>query len=201
MYDLTVIIPSRNEITTIIPFMYGIIIDKRSNIMKKGHVKSAEWIKKISDANKGKPSPKKGMIFVPLEEQKKKRQEYKKKWDSEHPDKLREYNYKGRIKNRDSINANARERYYKNRDSELARHRMKSYGIDDVTYFEMVAMQNGKCIICGDTPSVNLSVDHNHVTGKIRGLVCNSCNIAIAKAKDSPIILRAMADYLEKFDA
>jgi len=38
------------------------------------------------------------------------------------------------------------------------------------------------------------------MTGKIRGLICNPCNIAIAKAKDSPEILRAMADYLEKYD-
>jgi hypothetical protein len=174
------------------------------SVSKKG-VRAApftdEYKKHLSEAHKGIPSPKKGMIFVPIDEQKMRKREYKRRWNSEHPEKLREYDQKDRIKNHEKKNLRARERYHSHRDEELARHRMESYGIDNATYFEMVVRQDGKCIICGDVPNINLSIDHNHLTGKIRGLICNLCNIAIAKAKDSPKILRAMADYLEKFDA
>lgn len=168
--------------------------------MKKGYVKSKEWIEKIRQANKGKPSPRKGMVFVSLEVQKERKRQYKREWDKRNHDRVVKQHRAWAKANRDKINALARKRYINNRDKELARHRLASYGIDAQTYQAMVDAQNGKCLICGDKVGINLSVDHNHRTGKIRGLICNPCNISIAKAKDSPIILRAMADYLERFD-
>jgi hypothetical protein len=42
-----------------------------------------------------------------------------------------------------------------------------------------------------------LSVDHNHATGEIRGLLCQACNHAIGKFKDKPELCRKAADYLE----
>jgi hypothetical protein len=70
--------------------------------------------------------------------------------------------------------------------------------MDQPTYDVLVEAQDGRCLICGERPEINLSVDHDHHTGQVRGLICNPCNIAIAKAKDSPALLRAMADYLER---
>lgn len=58
------------------------------------------------------------------------------------------------------------------------------------------------CCICDKTIEDNgqlLSVDHCHKTNKIRGLLCSSCNFMIGLSKDSPIILRKAADYLENF--
>ena len=168
--------------------------------MRKGHIKSAEWIKKISEANKGKTNSRKGMIFVPLEEQRIRKNAYRKAWREKNRDRLNEL---ARIKadeNKEKINANAREWYRENKDKELARIRFKKYGIDRDTFVEMSEAQGNVCLICKSKTDINLSVDHNHLTGKIRGLICNSCNIGIAKAKDSPTILRAMADYLEKYD-
>ena len=61
--------------------------------------------------------------------------------------------------------------------------------------------QKSRCAIC-DTHSIvqgkNLSLDHDHETGQIRGLLCNKCNLLIGMADDNPALLRAAASYLEK---
>lgn len=54
--------------------------------------------------------------------------------------------------------------------------------------------QNGLCAICKENKK--LVVDHCHITGNIRGLLCNTCNIGLGMMKDSPDILRAASLYL-----
>ena len=74
-------------------------------------------------------------------------------------------------------------------------------------YETMLNAQNGGCAICGRTPKDfakaknnyrlrRLAVDHDHATGKIRGILCGNCNTAIGKAQDSPEVLERMAEYL-----
>lgn len=58
--------------------------------------------------------------------------------------------------------------------------------------------QGNVCAICGSSCTRSLAVDHNHNTGEIRGLLCNSCNRGIGYLKDSPDILRKAISYLEK---
>lgn len=72
-------------------------------------------------------------------------------------------------------------------------------------YENMLQTQSGVCAICKQPEVViersklrRLSVDHDHITGKIRGLLCYSCNLILGKSKDSPQQLRAAADYLEQ---
>jgi len=75
------------------------------------------------------------------------------------------------------------------------------YGINQVQYDLMLKSQNGICKMCGKTPKENkqsLSVDHNHKTGKIRGLLCTNCNRGIGLLQDDPELLRIGADYLDK---
>jgi hypothetical protein len=89
-----------------------------------------------------------------------------------------------------------------------ARHREHSrcsklkrfYGITCAEYVERVAAQRGLCAICaGVNPAGHrLSVDHDHATGKVRGLLCHACNAGMGKLRDDPALLRAAADYLEK---
>ncbi len=70
----------------------------------------------------------------------------------------------------------------------------------------LIIKQDNKCAICGLTASEshkstkrpNLYIDHDHTSGKIRGLLCNNCNSGVGKLKDSPEMLRKAADYLEK---
>lgn len=61
-------------------------------------------------------------------------------------------------------------------------------------YMELYRMQHGKCIICKRTKK--LVVDHNHTTGKIRGLLCSAHNRALGYFQDSPELLDSAADYL-----
>lgn len=67
----------------------------------------------------------------------------------------------------------------------------------------MLSRQGGKCAICrGDNKyqrEQRFSVDHDHETGKIRGLLCNHCNVMIGWAKESPEVLEAAADYLRLY--
>jgi hypothetical protein len=58
--------------------------------------------------------------------------------------------------------------------------RAKHLGITDDAYEQLLEAQEGGCAICGNPPKTRrLSVDHNHRTGKVRGLLCFRCNRAL----------------------
>lgn len=105
---------------------------------------------------------------------------------------------------RESLNAQKREWYAENREHALNWAKEYSlswrYGISLEEYVEILDDQNGVCKICGSPPSENfaLSVDHNHETGEVRGLLCGSCNFMLGHAKDKPELLRKAAQYLEE---
>jgi hypothetical protein len=65
-------------------------------------------------------------------------------------------------------------------------------------YEEMVKAQGNTCAICkkGDLTK-GLSVDHCHESKKIRGLLCDKCNLAIGLLQDSPEICYSAGDYLK----
>ena len=63
----------------------------------------------------------------------------------------------------------------------------------------MLAVQGHRCAICGEKPET-LTVDHDHVTGAVRALLCPPCNQAIGHAKDDPAIFRAAIAYLERYN-
>ena len=59
----------------------------------------------------------------------------------------------------------------------------RRFGITPEDYDRMIDSQNNKCKICGIIPEINLSIDHNHDTGEIRGLLCVDCNLGIGNLK------------------
>jgi hypothetical protein len=71
------------------------------------------------------------------------------------------------------------------------------YGISLKEYNEMFSNQGGNCAICGRNGLV-LCIDHNHVSKKVRGLICKSCNMALGFVSDDIVILENMLGYLEK---
>lgn len=82
----------------------------------------------------------------------------------------------------------------------------RDFGIDLAAYQEMFVAQKGLCAVCNqperDTRAGGqkwLAVDHHHETGSIRGLLCAACNTGIGKLGDDPALLRAAADYLERY--
>lgn len=91
------------------------------------------------------------------------------------------------------------------RRTQLSKERRTSqirrYGITLEQFNALMSAQGGVCAICGKPPQArSLSVDHNHTTGAIRGLLCAACNRAIGMMRDSPGLLRKAADYLVIYD-
>ena len=84
-------------------------------------------------------------------------------------------------------------------------HLKSKYNLTEEQYNEMLRLQNGVCAICRQPESAmrrgkirNLCVDHCHTTGQVRGLLCVACNLSIGYLKDSALLLRVAADYIEK---
>ena len=76
-------------------------------------------------------------------------------------------------------------------------HKLKHrYGIDNVDYDNMVQQQRGRCDICNT--KTKLAVDHCHVSGQVRALLCNACNVGLGHFNDNAELLRAAADYIRK---
>jgi hypothetical protein len=75
--------------------------------------------------------------------------------------------------------------------------RYREYGLSVTGYQNLLAQQNGVCAICRE-PDRDLCVDHDHKTGRVRSLLCNGCNSAIGFLRESPLLARAAATYLEQ---
>lgn len=81
----------------------------------------------------------------------------------------------------------------------------KKYNMSIDDYINLLKLQDNKCKICGANLSVHgpdnkAYVDHNHFTGKIRGLLCRNCNLGIGLFNDNPISLINASKYLEEND-
>jgi hypothetical protein len=77
----------------------------------------------------------------------------------------------------------------------------REYGISLTEYEQVLKYQNGVCAICSKAPlpgRPRLSVDHCHTTGQLRGLLCHSCNRAIAVFKDDADRMQKGADYIRR---
>jgi dCMP deaminase len=78
----------------------------------------------------------------------------------------------------------------------------KEYGMDRLEYNRMLEQQNGVCAICKkkNDRGHQLCVDHNHISGKIRGLLCHKCNRILGVFKDDISNFRSSLSYLTKFE-
>jgi|SRR6185369_3578997 len=75
------------------------------------------------------------------------------------------------------------------------------FGITLDEYLSILKQQNYKCLICGISHSYmghRLAVDHNHNTGKIRGLLCKGCNMGIGNFKENTSNLLKAVDYIKE---
>jgi hypothetical protein len=114
-----------------------------------------------------------------------------KKWRANNPEKIREIRKRSDAK-----------RKTQRRDRELK----KKYGISFETYIDMLQKQQGVCAIC-KRPETKLDkggnirplcVDHCHVSGKVRGLLCASCNLALGNLEDNVTYFLNAISYLEE---
>jgi len=76
-------------------------------------------------------------------------------------------------------------------------HLKRKFGLTIEGYNALLGSQGGRCAVCGREPGrSNLHVDHDHNTGKIRGLLCFRCNGGLGQFKEKPARLLRAADYL-----
>lgn len=97
------------------------------------------------------------------------------KWKAENPEKRREY-----------VRAS------------MAKQR---YGVTRQHFQAMMDAQSGRCAICSierEKLSKNLSIDHDHKTGVVRGLVCQPCNLILGYSADDIEVLKSAIAYLER---
>lgn len=78
----------------------------------------------------------------------------------------------------------------------------RRFGISLEDYNKMLHDQGGKCLVCGSTESFNghkLAVDHDHTTGRVRGLLCKACNSALGLLKEDITNMENLIKYVEEY--
>lgn len=79
-----------------------------------------------------------------------------------------------------------------------AENRLRSiYGLSLEDYDLLYQSQNGLCVICGGPFKIRPVVDHCHATGKVRGLLCNSCNVGVGHI-EKPGFVERVQQYLRE---
>lgn len=73
----------------------------------------------------------------------------------------------------------------------------KTYGMSAVDYRAMYDIQHGRCAAC-ETPHDQLAIDHCHDTQRIRGLLCNRCNVALGLIREDIKAARGLTVYIER---
>jgi len=132
----------------------------------------AKWTRKKKEANPEEYAKQNAARFRDYyNKNKEKFKAARDKWNKAHPEEMRAASYKYHIK--------------------------KKYGLTIEEHTNMIEAQGNRCKICNEEMSTP-HVDHDHITGKVRGLLCPNCNTGLGKFKDSvPNLLRAVA-YLEE---
>jgi len=83
---------------------------------------------------------------------------------------------------------------------------LRRQGCSPAEYERLLNQQEGRCAICRAPEghrscrrkSCSLAVDHDHTTGRVRGLLCNNCNRGLGRFKDSIQLLKAAVRYLKR---
>jgi hypothetical protein len=103
-----------------------------------------------------------------------------------------------RAAHREEINERQRSRSLATRLSDRWQRLRRAYGISKDQYEAMLARQAGVCAMCKKPPAEPLLVDHCHATGRVRGLLCRTCNTGLGFFGDDHRLMTAVADYLKK---
>lgn len=122
-------------------------------------------------------------------------------WRKKNKKRMAQYHSLWRKANPDKYKA-TQDRWWKKNSTRRRADNLKRLGATIEQYKELFVKQNGTCAICGtNNPGrrqKNFAVDHNHKSGKVRGLLCFSCNAAIGMFGDRSDIIHRAANYLEE---
>jgi hypothetical protein len=106
---------------------------------------------------------------------------------------------------------NSRNKVYRTKDPLRFKHYKRKtdlrikYGITELDFETKLKSQNYVCAICGSSKTgakhkKNLSIDHSHKSGKIRGLLCDPCNRGLGLLKEDKNLLKKAIGYLEEYE-
>lgn len=87
-------------------------------------------------------------------------------------------------------------RFCTTRCRDRAKDLLRAYGLSPAEYRRLVA--TGVCSACGEPSRGRMSVDHCHETGRVRGLIHQSCNVGLGQARDDPEILFRWGAHLAR---
>lgn len=108
-------------------------------------------------------------------------------WRRRNPKKFEEWKRRNREENKERIAASNRRG-----------HLRRKYGLTLEEYDFLRASQGDRCLICGVGEEGGLHVDHDHRTGRVRGLLCGKCNKAIGLLREDPALFDAASSYLQR---
>ncbi len=126
------------------------------------------------------------------------KRDYVNDWRGKNKDKVKAAKMRYREKHRNRLCKEKTQHYLKSKNSlgRKANYLMRNYGITLETYNELLITQNGICCIC-KKDNKKLVIDHDHKTGKVRGLLCSNCNTSLGSLNDSVDNLKQAILYLE----
>lgn len=142
------------------------------------------------------------------------KKEYYRQWRIKNPTKGALAQKKYRQKNPEKYKESYMIRHKNNKDKEKAYYigrrekqqligrkyvLKKNYNLTIEQYDLLIQVQNDVCAICKQVDTRKLSVDHCHKTGRIRGLLCKKCNLALGNIGDNIKVAEAIIFYLRKF--
>ena len=126
--------------------------------------------------------------------------EYQKKWSQENREKKREYQKKWAKENPIKVRSDHDKWYKLNKpmvsQKDRIRRLKKIYGLN-----EDPRIHSNKCEICSteEFGKQGSCIDHDHITKKVRGVLCNQCNSILGMAQDNIITLQKSIEYLKKY--
>ena len=134
----------------------------------------------------------------------KKAKEYARQYAQNHRKEMKERLYDWRKKNPEKSKAIYKKYSQSEKGKAKSRKfakkkRLLSYGITEKILENIKRNQNSKCAICGKKISEftkDFAIDHDHKTGKVRGLLCMNCNIGLGAFRDDKRIMKKAIDFL-----
>ena len=131
---------------------------------------------------------------------------------------IKKYKRKWYEKNEEKVLRKRKENYFSNHDDSLKKSRAyrennksllrvreleTNYGVEEIEIVSLMDSQRGCCAICGNSlvspySKKSFSVDHDHNTGRVRGLLCFPCNTSLGSLKESIDILESMIRYIKR---
>jgi hypothetical protein len=136
---------------------------------------------------------------------KEKVQEKNRKYNAKTRERRQEWTQNNRKENPERYKDYAAKYHHLNFIQYQARRTARKYGLSYEEYIELIKASNDKCAICKCEEKRNLgkkekmtqlSIDHDHNTGKVRGLICYGCNLILGFSNDSIELLQKAISYL-----